>query len=73
MYKVIKLAQDITERVEAAQRLRDLMSAINRSTALIEFNLQGEVLHANDNFLHAVGYRLEERSEEHTSELQSQR
>ncbi len=60
VYKVIKLAQDITERVEAAQRLRDLMSAINRSTALIEFNLQGEVLHANDNFLHAVGYRLEE-------------
>lgn len=60
VYKVIKLAQDITERVETAQRLRDLMSAINRSTALIEFNLQGEVLHANDNFLHAVGYRLEE-------------
>src|SRR5256885_10576029 len=43
-------------------------SAISKVQAIIEFDLQGNILHANRLFLQAMGYT---RSEEHTSELQS--
>lgn len=35
-------------------------AAINRSQAVIEFNLDGTIVTANDNFLAAMGYRLDE-------------
>jgi methyl-accepting chemotaxis protein len=41
----------------SAESLRD---AINRSQALIEFELDGTIIHANDNFLSLMGYTLEE-------------
>lgn len=37
-----------------------LLDAINRSMAVIEFDLEGVVLRANDNFLKAMGYSLEQ-------------
>ena len=37
-----------------------LEAAINRSQAVIEFNMDGTIIHANPNFLGAVGYSLEE-------------
>jgi methyl-accepting chemotaxis protein len=39
--------------------------AINRSQAVIEFALDGTILHANSNFLAAVGYRLDEIAGKH--------
>ncbi|HTP38308.1 MAG TPA: methyl-accepting chemotaxis protein [Steroidobacteraceae bacterium] len=36
------------------------VAAINRSQAVIEFSLDGTILRANDNFLNAMGYSLEE-------------
>ena len=36
-----------------------LLDAIERSMAVIEFDLQGTVLRANDNFLKTMGYRAE--------------
>lgn len=33
-------------------------AAINQSTALIEFSLDGTIIHANSNFLKATGYQL---------------
>lgn len=35
-----------------------LDSAISRSMAVIEFDLQGNILDANENFLKAMGYSL---------------
>ena len=58
--KVIKLAADITERMHAEHQHDSYLKAINRSTAVIEFNLAGEVQDANENFLSTMGYRLEE-------------
>jgi methyl-accepting chemotaxis protein len=58
--KVIKLAVDITERMHAEHQHESYLKAINRSTAVIEFNLAGEVQDANENFLGTMGYRLEE-------------
>ena len=40
--------------------LQGQVAAINKSQAVIEFDLGGHILNANDNFLNAVGYRLEE-------------
>jgi methyl-accepting chemotaxis protein len=47
--------------------LRGQVAAINRSQAVIEFELDGTVITANDNFLKALGYRLEEIQGKHHS------
>lgn len=41
------------------------LDAINRSQAVIEFNLDGTIIDANDNFLSALGYGLEEIRGQH--------
>jgi len=58
--KIVKLATDITERkLHAADNLGQL-AAISKSQAVIEFNLDGTIIQANDNFLETLGYKLEE-------------
>lgn len=47
---------DPDEYANAAGQLR----AINNSQAVIEFELDGTIITANDNFLNTVGYRLDE-------------
>ena len=47
--------------------LQAINTALNRVQALIEFQLDGTILHANDNFLKAVGYTLEEVQGKHHS------
>ena len=58
--KVIIQADDITtaklERLDTNGKLQ----AIDRSQAMIEFDMTGKVLHANENFLKLMGYRLED-------------
>ncbi|MFL0803015.1 MAG: PAS domain-containing protein [Agarilytica sp.] len=44
----------------ACKELADKMDAVNRAQAVIEFDLSGNILHANDNFLNLMGYRLDE-------------
>ena len=44
-----------------------VIAAINRVQAVIEFDLNGKILHANDNFLRALGYTLEEVVGQHHS------
>lgn len=39
---------------------RSILAALNRSQAIIEFDLSGRILHANENFLKAMGYQLSE-------------
>lgn len=41
------------------------IAAIHRSQAVIEFNMDGTIITANDNFLNAVGYTLEEIQGQH--------
>jgi methyl-accepting chemotaxis protein len=43
-----------------------MISAIERPQAMIQFTLDGKILHANENFLKAMGYTLDEiRSHHH--------
>ncbi|MEP9320535.1 methyl-accepting chemotaxis protein [Pseudomonas sp. LABIM340] len=51
-------ASDLTRTIENSREHENLIEALQRSTAVIEFNLQGEVLAANDRFLNAMGYSL---------------
>ena len=41
------------------------VEAINRSQAVIEFNPDGTIIRANENFLGAMGYSLEEIQGKH--------
>ncbi|MYN02582.1 PAS domain-containing protein [Pseudoduganella sp. DS3] len=47
--------------------LQAINAALNRVQAVIEFQLDGTILHANDNFLNAVGYTLDEIQGRHHS------
>ncbi|MFI4897483.1 MAG: PAS domain-containing protein [Phycisphaerales bacterium JB059] len=72
VYKIVKIASDITARtasaLEAAAQARELANQINgfsASQAMIEFDLRGNVISANENFCKAMGYRLEEIQGQH--------
>jgi methyl-accepting chemotaxis protein len=56
--KVVKFATDVTARKLAAARDSGQLSAIDKSQAVIEFELDGTIVSANENFLAATGYRL---------------
>jgi len=47
--------------------LKAMVAAIHKVQAIIEFNLDGTVLDANDNFLRAMGYTLDEIKGKHHS------
>jgi len=63
--KVIKFATDITEKKIRNMEDAGKLSAIGRAQAVIEFNLDGTIITANENFLATVGYRLEEIQGKH--------
>lgn len=65
--KVVKYSSDITKRQEALADFEGKVNAINRSQAVIEFDLNGYILDANDNFLSAMGYQLSEIVGKHHS------
>ena len=66
-YKVIKFATDITEQKARFADLEGQIAAIHKSQAVIEFSLDGRILSANDNFLAALGYRIDEIRGQHHS------
>ncbi|QQE83339.1 methyl-accepting chemotaxis protein [Pseudomonas putida] len=53
-------SSDLTRTIETSREHESLIKALMRSTAVIEFNLDGQVLTANDRFLQTVGYSLEQ-------------
>jgi methyl-accepting chemotaxis protein len=59
-YKVLKIATDVTEETLHAADFEGQVQAIGRSQAVIQFELDGTVISANDKFLSAVGYTLQE-------------
>ncbi|KQQ97650.1 chemotaxis protein [Massilia sp. Leaf139] len=58
--KVIKYATDVTERIQRNADVNGRMAAIDRAQAVIEFDLEGRIVHANANFLDTLGYSLDE-------------
>ncbi|GMB94202.1 methyl-accepting chemotaxis protein [Helicobacter heilmannii] len=58
--KVIKFATDVTDKILELKELRAIYKTALGSMALIEFDTEGKVIFANENFLKVVGYTLEE-------------
>jgi methyl-accepting chemotaxis protein len=66
-YKVVKYATDITDVKLRNADHEGQLQGINRSQAVIEFNLDGTIITANENFCAAMGYSLEEIQGRHHS------
>jgi methyl-accepting chemotaxis protein len=66
-FKVVKYATDITAQKLQESDLNGQIAAINKSQAVIHFDMNGTILEANENFLSVMGYRLDEIKGKHHS------
>jgi methyl-accepting chemotaxis protein len=64
-FKVVKFANDVTQQKLQAANNDGQIAAISKSQAVIEFNMDGTIYHANENFLAATGYALAEIKGQH--------
>ena len=58
--KVVKYATDVTETKLRAADVQGQLDAFGKAQAVVEFDLAGNIVFANDNFLRLVGYSLDE-------------
>ena len=58
--RVIKVASDITDRINKEHENQSIVNALSRSMAVIEFSPDGRVINANQNFLDTMHYGLSE-------------
>ena len=65
--KVIKFATDVTKAKMKAADTASQIAAIDKSQGMIEFNMDGTVITANENFLKVMGYTLAEIQGKHHS------
>lgn len=65
--KVVKIASDVSEQKKRSADHEGQLKAINRSQAVIHFDLDGTILDANENFLSILGYTLDEIVGKHHS------
>jgi methyl-accepting chemotaxis protein len=63
--KVVKYALVVTDKVAQEAATRSKLAALDRAMAVIEFDLSGNVLVANENFLNVMGYGLTELKGKH--------
>jgi methyl-accepting chemotaxis protein len=66
-FKVVKFASDVTAQKLKAADFSGQIEAIGKSQAVIEFNMEGVILSANENFLKTLGYSLSEIQGKHHS------
>ncbi len=65
LVKVVKFAIDVTEQRNKSAEFEGSINAIEKVQATVEFQLDGTIIRANENFLQCVGYRLEEIRGQH--------
>ncbi len=65
--KVVKYATDITDQQQRQADTEGQLAAISKVQAIIEFELDGTIIRANDLFLNAVGYHASEVEGRHHS------
>jgi methyl-accepting chemotaxis protein len=64
-FKVVKFATDVTAAKLQNAETEGKIQAIDRAQAVIEFDLDGTVITANENFLSIFGYGLDEVAGKH--------
>jgi methyl-accepting chemotaxis protein len=67
IFEILKFAQNVTEKKLQEINISSQLEAINKSTAIIEFDIHGNILTANNNFLNISGYSLDEIQNKHHS------
>ncbi|RBY76848.1 chemotaxis protein [Geodermatophilus sp. TF02-6] len=70
--KVVKFAVDVTAEKLRNAEIEARVNAVDRAQAVIEFDLEGVVLSANENFLRTMGYSLREIVGRHHSDFCSE-
>ncbi|CAB3624126.1 hypothetical protein LMG26696_00038 [Achromobacter pulmonis] len=68
-FKVAKYAMDVTEQQCRQADTEGQLAAISKVQGIIEFELDGTIIRANDLFLEAMGYRADELRGRHHSML----
>ncbi|MER7009056.1 PAS domain-containing methyl-accepting chemotaxis protein [Dactylosporangium sp. NPDC000555] len=66
-YKIVKFAADVTQAKLRNAEFEGKVAAINRGQSVIEFDIEGNVLSSNDNFLRTMGYTMREILAQHHS------
>ena len=66
-FKVVKVAADVTDQQRRAADMAGQLEAISKVQAIVEFELDGTVIRANDLFLDALGYEADEIVGQHHS------
>ncbi|PBQ19544.1 chemotaxis protein [Pseudomonas congelans] len=65
VFKVVKYALDVTARVMLENETNSKLAAVDRAMAICEFEPNGNVITANNNFLNVMGYALNEIKGKH--------
>lgn len=65
LLKVLFFANDITFEKKQSIDNKSQLVALNKSNATIEFEMDGTIITANDNFLNTIGYQLDEIKSRH--------
>ncbi|SDQ09215.1 PAS domain-containing methyl-accepting chemotaxis protein [Quadrisphaera sp. DSM 44207] len=68
-FKIVKFASDVTGEKLRNAEIEARVTAVSRAQAVIEFDLEGVVLSANENFLRTMGYSLREIVGQHHSQF----
>ena len=66
-FKVVKYATDVTAQKLVNADYAGQIAAVGKSQAVIEFNMDGTIITANENFLATMGYALDEIKGRHHS------
>jgi PAS domain S-box-containing protein len=67
LLEFMSIRQDVTGLKTKENEIRDRMTAINQSNAVIEFDLNGNIHFANSHFLNTMGYTKEDIVGKHHS------
>lgn len=62
---IAKLASDITYLYQKEQKQNAMLEALDKSQSIIEFDPEGNIVWANNNFCHTLGYKLHQIVGEH--------
>ncbi|MCV2352404.1 PAS domain S-box protein [Paucibacter sp. Y2R2-4] len=65
--KIVKFAIDVTQSKQRNSEFESRVRAVDRGQAVIEFDLEGHVVKANENFLRVMGYSAREVQGQHHS------
>lgn len=63
--KILSISIDVTAEKLRSAEFEAKINAISKAQAVIEFNMDGTVISANDNFLKTLGYSLDEIKGKH--------